>query len=342
VTVSDSNSVVAQRQYTISISEGLTFTSPASLPAGTAGAAYNFQLLVSGGLPQYSWTMLQGNLPAGLSLNGASGVIGGTPAASGTFNFTLGVSDSTGLQATRGYTLVVSLPALPPLSLAGLTGNLQPLQQPLVSISLANPFPVPITGTVNLSFAPSGPNPMDDPSVQFSSGGRSATFTIPANATQATFGVPQFALQTGSVAGAITLSIVFLQADGTSLDIPPASAQTMTATVAAGPPVVRTLSVVHTQNGVQLQIVGLTDTRELNQARVTFQPAPGSSLTNSQVIVPLADVSKGWFQAADSANFGGQFALTLPFTFQGDVSLSSISVVLSNGSGDSLSVSANY
>jgi hypothetical protein len=183
---------------------------------------------------------------------------------------------------------------------------------------------------------------MDDPSVQFSTGGRSATFTIPANATQATFGVPQFALQTGSVAGDITLSIGSLLADGTSLDIAAASPQPLTAIVTPGPPLVRTFSVVHSQNGVQLQIMGLTDTRELKQATVIFQPAPGSSLTNSQVIVPLSDVAKGWFQSADSANFGGQFALTLPFTFQGDVSLGSISVVLSNSSGDSVSVSANY
>jgi hypothetical protein len=237
---------------------------------------------------------------------------------------------------------VVGLPAIPPLSIAGLPANLQPLQQPLVSISLANPFPVPITGTVSLSFVPSGPNAMDDPSVQFSTGGRSATFTIAANASQATFGVPQFALQSGSVAGAITLSIGLLQADGAPVDLPSGSSQTITATVAAGPPVARTLSVVHTQNGVQLQIVGLSNTRELKQAAVTFQAAAGSSLTNSQVIVPLADVANGWFQTADSASFGGQFTLTLPFTFQGDVSLSSISVVLSNASGDSLSVSANY
>jgi len=135
---------------------------------------------------------------------------------------------------------------------------------------------------------------------------------------------------------------VSLQADGTSLDFPPATAQPITTTVAAGPPMVRTLSVVHTPSGVQLQILGLTDTRELTQASVTFQPAPGSSLNNSQLTVPLSDLAKGWFQSADSATFGGQFALTMPFTFQGDVSLSSISVVLSNGSGDSLPVSANY
>jgi hypothetical protein len=340
VSVTDSNSVTAPKQYTVSIGAGLTVTPAGSLPTATVGTAYNVQLQVSGGQPPYSWSQLQGSLPLGLSLNGASGAISGVPGTSGTFNFTIGVSDSANISATRGYTILVGLPALPTLSIAGLSGNLQPLQQPLVDVSLDSPFPVPITGTMSLSFAASGPTTTDDPSVQFSTGGRSATFTIPANAAHATFGAPQFAVQTGSVTGSITLSVVSLQAEGTSLQIPPASDQT--GTVTASPPLVRTLSLVHTQNGIQLQIVGLTDTRDLTQATVTFQPAPGTSLQNTQVIVPLSDVAKGWFQIPDSAAFGGQFGLTLPFTFQGNVSLSSVIVVLSNGSGDSQSVSANY
>ena len=340
VTVTDSNSATAQEQFTVSIGVGLTLTTPASLPAATAGVPYNVPLQVSGGQPPYSWSLAQGNLPDGLSLNGASGVIGGVPATSGTFNFTIGVGDSAKISATRGYTILVGVPALSTISIGGLPGNLQPLQQTLIAISLADPYPVPVTGTVSLSFAPAGSHPVDDPSVQFSTGGRSATFTIPANATQATFGASQFALQAGSVTGSITLTIVSLQAGGTSLDIPLASAQT--ASVAAAPPVIGTLSLVHMQNGIQLQIVAMTDTRELTKATVAFQQVSGTSLQNSQITVSLSDVASGWFQSASSASFGGQFALTLPFTFQGDVSLSSVSVVLSNGSGDSQSASANY
>jgi hypothetical protein len=340
VTVTDSNSATAQEQFIVSIGVGLTLTTPASLPAATAGVPYNNPLQVSGGQPPYSWTLAQGNLPDGLSLNGASGVISGVPATSGTFNFTIGVSDSAKISATRAYTIVVGVPALSTISIGGLPGTLQPLQQTLIAISLANPYPVPVTGTVSLSFAPAGANPVDDPSVQFSTGGRSATFAIPANATEATFGASQFALQAGSVTGSITLTIVSLQAGGTSLDIPPASAQTVS--LAAVPPVISTLSLVHIQNGIQLQIVAVTNTRELTKATIGFQPASGTSLQNSQITVSLSDVASGWFQSANSATFGGQFALTLPFTFQGDVSLSSVSVVLSNGSGDSQSASANY
>jgi len=340
VRVTDSNSVTAQEQLTIPIGEGLTLTTAASLPSGTAGAAYTAQMTVTGGQAPYTWSLAQGNLPPGLSLNGASGAINGVPTASGTYNFTIGVSDSARLSTTGAYTIQVGLPNAPALSIGGLPGTLQPLQQPPVTISLANPFPVAVSGTVSLSFTPGGPNPMDDPSVQFSTGGRSATFTIPANATQAVFAAPQFALQAGSVTGTITVRVVSLQAGGAPLDIP--SSLTQTATVAPGPPVISTVSLVHTQGGVQLQIVGLTDTRELTKATVTFQPAAGASLTNSQVVVTLTDVANGYFQAGVSAGFGGQFALTMPFTFQGDVSLSSVSVVLTNGRGDSPAASANY
>jgi hypothetical protein len=340
VRATDSNSVTAQMQLAVSIGAGLTLTTAASLPSGTAGAAYTAQLKVTGGQPPYTWSLAQGNLPAGLSLNGATGVISGVPTASGTYNFTIGVSDSARLSTTGAYTIQVGLPNAPALSIGGLPGTLQPLQQPPVTISLANPYPVAVTGTVSLSFTPGGPNPMDDPSVQFSTGGRSATFTIPANATQAVFSAPQFALQAGSVTGTITVRVVSLQAGGAPLDIP--SSLTQTATVAPGPPVISTVSLVHTQGGVQLQIVGLTDTRELTKATVTFQPAAGTSLTNSQVVVTLTDVANGYFQAGVSAGFGGQFALTMPFTFQGDVSLSSVSVVLSNSRGDSPAASANY
>jgi len=244
------------------------------------------------------------------------------------------------MTATRVHAVVIGVPSLLALSINGLTSNLQPLQQPLIDLSLASAYPVPITGTVSLAFSPGGANPMDDPSVQFSTGGRSAAFTIPANATHATFGAPQFAIQTGSVTGTITLSVVLLQAAGTSFDIP--SGLTLTTTVPPGPPVIRSLSLVRNQNGFDLQLVGLSATRELSNATVTFQPAPGATLATPQVTLPLSDAAKAWFQNSGSGAFGGQFGLTLPFTFQGDVSLTSVSVVLSNGAGGSQAASANY
>jgi hypothetical protein len=76
---------------------------------------------------------------------------------------------------------------------------------------MAAPQPLVLSGQLTLTFTPNAENPSDDPAVQFVSGGRTVSFTIPANTTRGMFaGVPDVAFQTGSVAGTITLS-VFMQ-----------------------------------------------------------------------------------------------------------------------------------
>jgi hypothetical protein len=67
--------------------------STSSLPGGTAGTAYHAVVSATGGLTPYAWSMVSGSLPAGLSLNPTSGAISGTPAAAGSFAFTVQVTD---------------------------------------------------------------------------------------------------------------------------------------------------------------------------------------------------------------------------------------------------------
>lgn len=65
------------------------------LPGGTVGVAYTAALTTSGGTaPLKPMSISSGALPAGLSFNGTSGVISGTPTATGTFNFTVQLTDS--------------------------------------------------------------------------------------------------------------------------------------------------------------------------------------------------------------------------------------------------------
>ncbi|MHC4713164.1 MAG: putative Ig domain-containing protein, partial [Planctomycetota bacterium] len=64
-----------------------------SLPDGQVGVSYNQTLAAGGGLTPYTWSITSGNLPAGLSLASATGVISGTPTAYGTSNFTVKVED---------------------------------------------------------------------------------------------------------------------------------------------------------------------------------------------------------------------------------------------------------
>jgi hypothetical protein len=78
------------------------------VPNGTLGTPYSQKLTASGGYSQAEteWTIRSGALPDGLMLNSMTGVISGTPTATGTFNFTVRVYRSS-CHADRSYTIEV-------------------------------------------------------------------------------------------------------------------------------------------------------------------------------------------------------------------------------------------
>src|SRR5215471_15863947 len=77
----------------------LSIDTTCPLPDGTVGTPYSATLTATGGTAPYTWTLLSGSLPPGLSLSGA-GVISGTPTTAGTYTFTLKVVDASGQTAT--------------------------------------------------------------------------------------------------------------------------------------------------------------------------------------------------------------------------------------------------
>lgn len=71
-----------------------------SPPAGQVGTAYAHCFIASGGTPPYvSYAITAGSLPSGLTL-GATGCATGTPTKSGTFCFTVTVTDSAAATAS--------------------------------------------------------------------------------------------------------------------------------------------------------------------------------------------------------------------------------------------------
>ena len=89
-----------------------------SLPSATVGTGYAQGVSVSGGQTPYTWSVSSG-LPSGLNINSTTGAIYGTPSVSGTFNFTVTVTDSSSPQKTsvQGLSLIVSPSSTPALSL---------------------------------------------------------------------------------------------------------------------------------------------------------------------------------------------------------------------------------
>jgi hypothetical protein len=73
----------------------------------TIGTAYSANMSVTGGTGPFTYTIVSGSLPQGLTLNSSTGLISGKPAAAGTFTFTSKVVDSKGKSDTATCTIVV-------------------------------------------------------------------------------------------------------------------------------------------------------------------------------------------------------------------------------------------
>ncbi|MCC6237105.1 MAG: putative Ig domain-containing protein [Dehalococcoidia bacterium] len=85
--------------------------SATTLPDAALTSAYSQTLSATGGAGSYSWSVVDGALPAGLSLNSSTGVISGTPTVVGNVAFTARVTDSDGNTASRALAIKVN-PAL--------------------------------------------------------------------------------------------------------------------------------------------------------------------------------------------------------------------------------------
>jgi subtilisin family serine protease len=79
----------------------------AELPDGQVGVAYSANLEASGGVTPYNWTIIDGMLPDGLTLDSEAGVISGTPTKTGTFDFTIEVTDAVGYTATSDLSITI-------------------------------------------------------------------------------------------------------------------------------------------------------------------------------------------------------------------------------------------
>lgn len=90
--------IVAPTTVTIAPASG-------ALPAATAGSAWSQTLSATGGSAPYTWTAH--GLPAGISLNPATGALSGTPTTAGSFTFSVTVKEAGNVSATASYTLVV-------------------------------------------------------------------------------------------------------------------------------------------------------------------------------------------------------------------------------------------
>src|ERR1700674_126716 len=100
---------------------------PPTLPAGFLGVAYSQQITASGGAAPYTFSVVSGTLPAGLTLT-SGGLLSGTPTTLSTSTVAIRATDGAGCPGliTYNMTIVAAVPTLPQafvlLLALGLTG----------------------------------------------------------------------------------------------------------------------------------------------------------------------------------------------------------------------------
>jgi hypothetical protein len=330
VTVTDHDGTTSAATLSLTVGPAPVTITTTGITPPALGATFSVTFGATGGTPPYTWTST--GLPGSVTMD-PNGTLSGTPTSTGTFPITVTVTDSKGQKTTQNLNLVVTLPPAPGTSLNGFPANGTPATQVTSAVTFSAPYPVDVTVTLKLTFAPaSGP---DDPNVQFATGGRTTTVTVKAGSTTS---LTTIGVQTGTVAGVITITEQ-LVANGT--DITPSPAPTRTIAIAASAPTVTSVTVTRGTNQFTVVVVGFDPTRAITQMNFTFTPAAGSTLQTSTVTIPAQTLFSQWYQSTASVPFGSQFSFTITFTVGGNVnSIQSVTVTETNPTGTSSGVSA--
>jgi hypothetical protein len=215
VTDSGSPAQTATQPLSITINPALTITST-SAPNGTVGVAYSFTLTAQNGTTPYTWSIVSGSLPSGLSLNSSTGVISGTPTAANTYSFTVMVTDSglpvqtqtqsfSAVSITGGVTITTtSLPN----SYAGNSGYSATLA--------AQNGTAPYTWSISSGALPGGLSLTAATGAITGTPNAAGTFNFTVKVTDSTAPTPQTTTQPLSItiAPALTLSLAGLSSSG--------------------------------------------------------------------------------------------------------------------------------
>ena len=101
--VTINNASMSGVNFTATSNLAVTYAGPAT---GVVGTPYTGTFVATGGTPPYSFNISSGSLPLGLSLNGATGVVSGTPTTIGSSSFVGQVTDAASNTATTPTTTV--------------------------------------------------------------------------------------------------------------------------------------------------------------------------------------------------------------------------------------------
>ena len=183
VTVTDTNNFTGNQPYTFTLAPPTISLNPTTLPTPLLGVGYSHMISANGGTTPYTFAVTSGTLPTGLTLNTNTGVIGGTPAAIGTFNFTITATDANSFSGNQPYTVTIN--AIPTITITPST-----LTDPTLTVAYSqtlsgNGGTGPYTFAVSSGTLPTGLSVNSSTGVISGTPGATGTFNFTITATDA-------------------------------------------------------------------------------------------------------------------------------------------------------------
>jgi len=148
-----------QESLAISVNTSGVSIATSALPNGQLGQFYSTQLAGAGGTGSYTWSVVSGNLPNGVTLN-SSGLLSGLPTTGGGFEVTIRVADTTGQTGQKTFSFAIGSSILGFLSTSLPQGYINQQYSAQLQVSGgAAPYTFAIIGGVlptGLNFSPTG------------------------------------------------------------------------------------------------------------------------------------------------------------------------------------------
>lgn len=111
VFANDSANGFASRTFSLTVAPPASI-STTILPGGFLSQAYQATLTTSGFVTTPTWSIVQGSLPTGLTLNPATGAITGTPTAEGSYPFQVSATAGAQTAGPKALSITIGLPGL--------------------------------------------------------------------------------------------------------------------------------------------------------------------------------------------------------------------------------------
>lgn len=231
---------VAGQTFTVNQSAagagGLAATDGPDLPPATVAVSYSKQLLAAGGTAPYTWQLVSGALPPGLTL-ASTGIITGTPTTAGTASFSVTLRDSAGALQTISYritTVAASAPGAGPritnTSFPDVVTGTAYLQAITVAGGCVTPFNPAASVKVSAGALPTGLSLQQLSDRSFVISGTTSApgvypFTLAATDACGTTTLASFTLRVGSTTPGGSSAITVTPA---AIDLTPGASQTLT------------------------------------------------------------------------------------------------------------------